>query len=72
MATQEELKKRYFEKRKWYTERIGKRVFRDSNGCSCKICKRIEEEGLIITDKDHAAYLQDSAAEGGYEYRDSK
>lgn len=36
---------------------IGKRIFRNDNRCTCLDCKRILEEGLIVTDENHAEYL---------------
>ena len=51
----------------WFTDRIGKRVFRPSNGCSCECCKRIVEEGITIEDEEHAQYLFDWE---GYESED--
>ncbi len=43
----------------WFTDRIGKRVFRPDHGCSCSSCRRIAEEGIIIEDEEHAQYLYD-------------
>jgi hypothetical protein len=53
MTPQEKFK----ERQQWFLDRIGKRVFRESNGCACDTCKRITKEGLIIRDKIHAIYL---------------
>ena len=41
----------------WFIERIGKRVFRLENVCSCEVCKDVHKNGLIILDKHHADYL---------------
>jgi hypothetical protein len=41
----------------WFIERIGKRVFRLENFCSCEVCKDVHKNGLIILDKHHADYL---------------
>ncbi len=61
----------------WFKRRIGKRIFRDANRCKCGVCERVEKEGLIITDDQHAHYLQaiehDFGAEGLHlNYRDKK
>ena len=48
----------------WFIDRIGKRVFRNNNGCACVGCKDVYEHGLVITDKFHADYLCDT--EGDY------
>ena len=52
----------------WFIDRIGKRVFRDKNFCSCEVCKNIFENGLVILDKQHATYLWDVQAETGIKY----
>lgn len=46
-------------RKQWFLDRIGKRVYRDSNGCSCEVCKRIRDVGLVILDETHAIYLYD-------------
>jgi hypothetical protein len=43
----------------WFIDRIGKRIYRKNNICNCPTCWNVYEEGLIITDKDHAIYLYD-------------
>ena len=64
-------------RKQWFLDRIGKRVFRGETSCQCEICKRVSNEGLIITDELHAIYLYD--IEGMYNaeghnltYRDDK
>lgn len=47
----------YDEAREWAMARIGQRVFRCANGCSCGVCKGIEDKGLVIMDRMHAAYI---------------
>lgn len=47
------------EREQWFIDRIGKRVFRETNGCKCETCKRITNEGLVIFDEQHASYLFD-------------
>ena len=63
----------------WFTERIGKRVFRDMQGETdcCNHCKYVREHGLVVADKQHAGYLADTDTEFGVEgifsnYRDDK
>lgn len=65
--------------KKWFLDRIGKRVFRDPNNppCGCNTCNDIEKNGMIITDQNHAEYMYDihlEFAQGGYylNYRDEK
>jgi hypothetical protein len=41
----------------FFIKNIGKRIYRDANGCPCETCKEITENGLIVYDKDHADYL---------------
>ncbi len=47
----------------WFKERIGKRVYRNNNGCVCSTCTQVALEGLIIGDEMHASYLQNCEAE---------
>lgn len=47
----------YEERQKWFTDRIGKRVYRNKTCCECEICKYNYENGLIINDDTHAIYL---------------
>lgn len=68
--------------REWFSERIGKRIYRDSQCLKdkeecCETCKHISENGLIVADEFHAGYLSDIdhdfASEGIYSnYRDTK
>lgn len=41
----------------WFIERIGKRVYRNSNGCSCNVCEDIRQNGIKIEDEMHAEYM---------------
>jgi len=45
--------------KQWFIDRIGKRIYRKNNVCNCRICVNVHEEGLIITDKQHAIFLYD-------------
>jgi hypothetical protein len=44
-------------KLKWFTDRIGKRVYRDPWTCKCKTCIDVEKKGLIIENEMHSSYL---------------
>ena len=62
---------------KWFTSRVGKRIFRDADDCTCSTCKEIVKKGLVIRDKDHARYMYDIQNDFGAEgselnYRDEK
>jgi hypothetical protein len=54
-----EMIEEYEERKKWLLDRIGKRVFRESNGCTCKTCEAIIKDGIIIKDEMHAIYMLD-------------
>ena len=47
------------DREKWFIDRIGKRVFRNKTSCNCDTCQKIYENGLVISDKNHAQYLYD-------------
>lgn len=60
----------------WFIKRIGKKVYRDDIEC-CDQCSKNYENGLIVSDEQHADYLSmidhDFALEGIYfNYRDKK
>lgn len=54
----------------WLKDRIGKRIYRDSNNCHCDYCKNIYLNGLVIKDEFHATYLFDIQNDIGYNYSD--
>jgi len=56
----------------WFTNRIGKRIFRDTNFCSCADCKEVFEKGLIVRDEDHARYLEMVQCDLDFNYADKK
>jgi len=62
----------------WFKARIGKRIYRDDQGCECDACVRVTKEGIIVTNlHNHAQYLADIdyeyAIEGTFSnYRDEK
>lgn len=60
----------------FFTERIGKRIYRNPYPC-CVHCDDVAENGLIVHDKQHAGYLYDTQNDFGNEgvilnYRDKK
>lgn len=55
----EEQEKEYQERKQWFLDRVGKRVFREETSCPCESCKRNGNNGLIIANEMHAIYLQD-------------
>lgn len=54
--------KQYKQRQQWFLDRIGKRVFRETNGCSCGTCQRNTENGIVILDENHALYMCDCEA----------
>lgn len=57
---------------KWFKNRIGKKAYRDDNGCTCPHCKEITKNGLIIADEYKASYLYAIQGDIGICYRDKK
>jgi len=62
--------------KKWFLNRVGKRIFRDKHIC-CPKCDEVTKNGLIISSKQHAEYLylvqNEFGAEGTHlNYRDKK
>ncbi len=56
-------------KREWF--KIGKKIYRDDNGCNCNDCQEVRSNGLVIFDQHHADYLFDCAQnEMDIDYRD--
>lgn len=43
--------------KKWFINRIGKRIYRNATTCTCETCRRVYEKGLIVADKFHCDYL---------------
>jgi len=44
---------------KWFTDRIGKIVFRNES-CKCSVCQNVYEKGLFVQDEYHAEYVYDA------------
>lgn len=60
----------------WFKQRIGKRIFRDDNACTCLTCEDVAKNGLVILSEEHADYLywnQNEFANNGVmlNYRDT-
>lgn len=55
------------ERKQWFLERIGKRVFRNHVGCPCDICESGYEYGVVIDDALSADYLCEVEATGNHE-----
>ena len=72
------MKEEYTPKSKeWFTQRIGKKIYRDHIECQCFECTKNEDEGLTVIDKQHAEYLAMIYSNFGQEgtfmnYRDEK
>lgn len=58
-------------RKQWFLDRIGKRVYRTKGSCDCPVCISVELNGLIISDNLHACYLYDCERELGLKYYDS-
>lgn len=58
-------------RKQWFIDRIGKRVYRGMVSCPCESCQKAGKEGLVISDNDHANYLYDRERELGLKYYDS-
>lgn len=57
-------------KLKWFENRVGKRIYRDKNNCTCSDCKKGFEEGIVVGDKYHAYYLEMVQYDMEYNYQD--
>lgn len=56
-------KRELTEREQFFRDRVGKRIYRNDNGCPCPICVSVLEKGLIVTDEYHADYLYDTESE---------
>lgn len=63
---------RYNQRLQWFKARIGKRVYRNSNGCDCPVCNATHRHGLVIEDDLQATYLRDCEADIGLHYADTR
>lgn len=63
----------YAQRRQWFTDRIGKRIWREDTGCPCGSCLLIKLAGILVEDERHAAHLCDTKHDGKWiNYFDSK
>lgn len=70
----------YNKRKQWFLDRVGKKVYRDKSFCECSVCKRVEDNGVFISDSNHALYLLDiesisqdpSESSHPIKYRDEK
>jgi hypothetical protein len=53
----------YTEREKWFIDRIGKIVYRNETSCKCVVCASVVENGVIISDANHAIYLSETECE---------
>ena len=60
------------DRRKWFVDKIGKRVWRTKSSCKCEHCKKVYEKGLKIHDDLHADYLYCIENEIGLKYFSSE
>ena len=49
----------YNERKKWFLDKVGKVIYRDKSFCDCAVCKRVEDNGVFVSDSSHALYLLD-------------
>lgn len=57
---------------KWFTNRIGKRIFRLTDTKCCDSCQKVLTDGLIVHSKMSAQYLYDCQNEMDLYYADKK
>ena len=43
----------------WFRCMVGRRLWRN-NYCSCEVCKDVYENGIVISDENHADYCYDN------------
>ncbi len=59
------------DREKWFSQRVGKTLYRTQNGCKCNICVNTYQNGLLIEDELHASYLVEIEHELKCTYYDS-
>ena len=57
---------------KWYKNRVLKRIYRLTKTNCCDTCRRVEKEGIIVNDDNHAYYLHMCQNEMNLIYSDKK
>jgi len=65
-------KAQYLKRKKWFIDRIGKRVYRAPVKCQCDTCKSGHINGILILDEEHANCLHVYEGELGYRYTDKQ
>jgi len=58
--------------KEWFTNRIGKTIYRKETTCKCFKCKNVTDKGLVIMDQFHADYLFMVQDDLEIEYTDTK
>lgn len=43
--------------KEWFLDRINKRIYRNSDTCNCDVCDEVYNNGLVISDENHADYV---------------
>jgi hypothetical protein len=69
MAYEKQINQERYE---WFSERVGKVVFRTKGTCNCESCFETYKEGVTILDVEHASYLHDIENELGLRYFDTE
>ena len=46
-----------------FIDRIWQRIFRDADDCTCAECADTVENGIVVTDEEHALYMYEKANE---------
>lgn len=47
------------DREQWFLDRVGKVIFRNETSCKCLVCAKVYENGLYLTDENHATYTYD-------------
>lgn len=55
------------DRKQWFIDRIGKRVFRNKTTCTCLVCKSVYDKGWLIEDENEAIYLYDMEGCAAYD-----
>ena len=72
------IQEKYEERKKWFSDRVGKIIFRSKTTCPCAVCESVYQNGLLIESKIHGDYAMscegESWADGetGFKYFDTK
>ena len=55
----EEQEKKYQERKQWFIDRIGKRVFREETSCQCETCKKARTIGAPYKRNSSSLFIKD-------------